>query len=104
MKKSLLFAAMFASGLAFVSLEASQNFEPVSIEQQEGKVKIEIDQLPDAVKTTISKDETVNTLKIVEAWKWTRTEGVKLFEVQFDNGTEEKLSKKYDEEGNEIKE
>lgn len=104
MKKSMLFAAMFVSGLAFASPVASQNLVPVSTEQQEGKVKIEIDQLPDAVKTTISNDETVNTLTLVEAWKWTTTEGVKVFEVQFDNGTEEKLSKKYDEEGNEIKE
>ena len=104
MKKPMLIAAMFVSGLAFANPATFQNPVPISTEQQEGKVKIEPDELPDPVKTTISNDETVNRLSILEAWKWTTPEGKTLFEVHFDNGSEEKFSKKYDKQGNEIKE
>jgi hypothetical protein len=42
-------------------------------------------------------------LAIVEAFQITQLEGNFHFDVIFDNGTEEKLPKKYDQEGNEIK-
>ncbi|WP_297337889.1 hypothetical protein [Algoriphagus sp.] len=104
MKTSMLIAAMFVSGMALANPATSLNPNTISLEQQEGKVKIEADDLPDPVKTTISNDETINQLSILEAWKWNTPEGKTLFEVVFDNGTEEKFSKKYDEQGNEIKE
>jgi hypothetical protein len=103
MKKSMLFAAMFATGVAFASPLQPTSLTTMSIEIQEGKVKIEPDTLPDPVKTALANDEEVKSLTIAEAWQWTLPDGSFNFEVVFDNGTEEKLSKKYDKDGNEIK-
>lgn len=103
MKKSMLIATMFAAGVAFAAPLQASNLTPVGIEIQEGKVKIEPDTLPDPVKTSIANDEEVKSLTIIEAWQWTMPDGSFQFQVVFDNGTEEKLSKKYDKDGNEIK-
>lgn len=103
MKKSMLIVAMFAAGVTFAAPLHASNLTPIGIEIQEGKVKIEPDTLPDPVKTSIANDEEVKSLTIAEAWQWTLPDGSFQFQVVFDNGTEEKLSKKYDKDGNEIK-
>ena len=103
MKKILLMSAMLLTGVAIASPQLTTNsLTPMSI-QLEDKVKIEPNDLPDAVKNSIIGDETTNKFPVTEAWKVTLSEGVFHYIVTFENGTEEKLSKKYDEEGVEIK-
>ncbi|WP_157366881.1 hypothetical protein [Algoriphagus vanfongensis] len=104
MKKSMLIAAMFVSGVALATPQLQTIPAPTAVEIQEGKVKIEPDALPDPVKTTIANDEAVKSLTIAEAWQMTLPDGTFQFKVVFDDGTEEKLAKKYDQDGNEIKE
>lgn len=105
MKKSILMAALLIGGLAAASPKISAATLPVAIEQsQQEKVKIDAEKLPEAVKNSITADETVATLSIAEAWQMPVPEGKFHFKVVFDNGTEEKISKVYDEAGNEIKE
>ncbi len=105
MKKSILMSALLLGGLAITSPKISATPLPTSYEQsQQENVKIDADQLPEAVKNSISADESVAALSIAEAWKMTAPESKLHFKVIFDNGTEEKLSKTYDEAGNEIKE
>ncbi|HAH38357.1 MAG TPA: hypothetical protein DCY95_14350 [Algoriphagus sp.] len=91
------------SGVAMAAPVANTNFSPIATEIQEAKVKIEPDALPEPVKTAIANDASVSSLTISEAWQWATPEGTYQFKVVFDNGTEDKLSKKYDQEGNEIK-
>lgn len=104
MKKILLMSAMLFAGAAIATPHLTLNqVSPIGTEIQQEKVKIEADALPDAVKTTISADEEVKALAVTEAFQITQLDGTFHFEVIFDNGTEEKLTKKYDQEGNEIK-
>lgn len=104
MKKILLMSAMLFAGAAIATPNLTLNqVSLLGIEIQEEKVKIEADALPNAVKTNIAADEEVKALAIVEAFQITQLDGTFHFDVIFDNGTEEKLTKKYDQEGNEIK-
>ena len=103
MKKSILIAAALMSGVAMAAPVANTNFSPIATEIQEAKVKIEPEALPEPVKTAIATDPSVSGLTIWEAWQWATPEGTYQFKVVFENGTEDKLSKKYDQEGNEIK-
>lgn len=103
MKMTLLMSAMLFTGVAMATPQMTlENPHAKTILQQQEKVKIEADALPDAVKTTISSDETVNEFTIAEAFKIAQLDGTFHYEVVFDNGTEEKLTKKYDQEGKEI--
>ncbi|MBN7816960.1 hypothetical protein [Algoriphagus pacificus] len=105
MKMTLLMSAMLFGGVAMATPQITlENPHSESILFQQEKVKIEAESLPDAVKTTIGNDETVKSLKIAEAFQITQLDGTFHYEVVFDDGTEEKLTKKYDQEGNEIKE
>lgn len=74
-----------------------------SIQLQDEKEKIEPNDLPDLVKNSIIGDETINKFPVVEAWNVTLSEGIFHYIVTFENESEEKISKKYDEEGIEIK-
>jgi len=97
-------SAMLVTGVAMATPQLTLNqISPLSTEIQQEKVKIEADALPDSVKITIEEDEEVKVLAIAEAFQITQLDGKFQFEVIFDNGTEEKMSKKYDQEGNEIK-
>jgi antitoxin component YwqK of YwqJK toxin-antitoxin module len=105
MKKSILMSALLIGGLAAASPKITAASLPNSIElSQQEKVKIDAEQLPDAVKNAITADESVANLSIAEAWQMPVPEGKFHFKVVFDNGSEEKVSKIYDEAGNEIKE
>lgn len=103
MKKSLLIIATLFTGAAMAAPQITlENVNPIELSAQQEKVKIEADALPDAVKSTIAADETVKALPIAEAYQITQLDGTFHFEVIFDDGTEEKLTKKYDQEGKEI--
>ena len=103
MKKSILMSALLIGGLAAASPKINATTLPITLEQsQQENVKIDAEQLPEAVKNSITADESVATLSIAEAWQISIPEGKFQFKVIFDNGTEEKLSKIYDEAGNEI--
>ncbi|MEP0710456.1 hypothetical protein [Algoriphagus sp.] len=105
MKKVLLMSAMLVAGAAMATPAVLQeNVNPMEQIAQQEKVKIEAEALPDAVKTAIAANEEVKALPITEAFQITQLDGKFHFEVIFDNGTEEKLTKKYDQEGNEITE
>ena len=96
-------SAMLFTGVAMASPQFTTSvLDPMSIQQEE-KVKIEADALPEPVKTAITGDETINKFPIAEAWQITQADGTFHYKVTFDNGTEEKLSKKYDKDGVEIK-
>jgi antitoxin component YwqK of YwqJK toxin-antitoxin module len=105
MKKSILMSALLLGGLAVTSPKITATTLPATLEQsQQENVKIDAEQLPEAVKNSISTDESVATLSIAEAWQIPVPEGKFHFKVIFDNSTLEKVSKTYDEAGNEIKE
>lgn len=75
----------------------------MSIQLQEEKVQIEPNDLSDPVKNAIIGDKTINWFPVAEAWQVKQSEGVYHYIVTFERGTEEKISKKYDEDGVEIK-
>lgn len=103
MKMTLLMSAMLFTGVAMATPQITlENSNSKSILLQQEKVKIEAENLPDAVKTTITNDEAVKVFSIAEAFQIAQLDGTFHYEVIFDNGTEEKLTKKYDQEGNEI--
>lgn len=104
MKKTLIIAALLTAGVAVAgtSKTIAPRLETELILIQE-KVKINPEDLPDPVKTAISLDVTISNLPILEAWKMPVSEDTVHFAVTFDTGAEEKLTKKYDAEGNEIK-
>lgn len=105
MKKIILMSAMMVAGATFTAPTiASVISTPIEITLQEEKVKIELDALPEPVKQSIAADETLQALTITEAWQIKKVDETLHFKVGFDNGTEEKLWKTYDAEGNEIKE
>ncbi|RAI86017.1 hypothetical protein [Algoriphagus yeomjeoni] len=104
MKKVLFMSAMLFAGIAMASPVSTTTLNATTkMEIQQEKVKIETDALPDPIKASIAANEEVKALVIAEAFKVSKVDGTTHFEVVFDNGTEEKLTKKYDEEGNEIK-
>ncbi len=97
-------SAMLVTGVAMAAPQFTTSaVTPMSIQVQEEKVKIEADALPDAIKATIAADQTINNFPIAEAWQITQADGTFQYKVKFENGTEEKLSKKYDKDGVEIK-
>lgn len=103
MKKSILMSALLIAGLATTSPKITAATLPSALEQsQQENVKIDAEKLPEAVKNSISADESVATLSIAEAWQMPVPEGKFHFKIVFDNGAEEKLSKTYDEAGKEI--
>lgn len=105
MKKNILMSAMMMAGAAFATPAiASVIPNPMEITLQEEKVQIKPDDLPTPVKQTIAGDVSLQSLTLLEAWEVKKVNGTIHFKVSFDNGTEDKLWKTYDPEGNEIKE
>lgn len=104
MKKVLLMSAMLVAGAAMAAPALLQkNVTPMDQTIQQEKVKIEAEALPEAIKKVIAENEELKALPIAEAFQIAQLDGKFQFEVIFDNGTEEKITKKYDLEGNEIK-
>jgi hypothetical protein len=102
MKKTLLMSAMLFTGVAMASpISSTTNLTPISIQQEE-KVKIEAENLPEPIRTAITRDEAISQFPIAEAWQITQADGTYHYKVTFENGTEEKVSKTYDKDGVEI--
>lgn len=105
MKKLFIVPAIvFAFGMTFSSIQATELSQVTAISQQDEKVQIKPDELPVKVKVTITGDTTVTALPIAEVWKVPQKDGSTHYEVIFLTGSEMKTTKKYDEKGNEIKE
>lgn len=106
MKKQILLPAIIALGLTVSPLLASQNIlqsieNPEMFEDQE-KLKLDPNHLPDGVKTAIQNNNATKDLKILEAWQIIEENGKSHYKIKFDNGGNE-LVKKYDQDGREIK-
>lgn len=98
-------SAMLVAGASFAAPTIAEVVtKSTEISLQEEKTEIKPDELPAPVKQTIAADETLKEFPVAEAWQVKSVEGVITFKVAFDNGTEDKLWKTYDPEGNEIKE
>ena len=93
-------SALMAGSIAFTSTAAVSLVDSPSVIISQEKTQIKPDELPEAVKKAIAADESLKTTPVVEAWKVPTPEGKFHFKVGFDNGSEEKLWKTYDEEGN----
>lgn len=104
MKKSLLVGGILVSSFAF----AAPHWSEIPLEQrsqeQENKIRIEPDLLPDPVKASIALDKKVKYLSILETWQWPTTNGNFHFKVIFEDRKKNKLVKEYDQDGNEMKE
>lgn len=104
MKTLIVVSAMLFTGAAMATpIMTLENLNPKTVSVQQEKVKIESESLPNAVKTAIAEDDLVKSLPIDEAFQITQLDGTFHFEVVFDDGTDEQVTKKYDQEGNEIK-
>ncbi|WP_373399564.1 hypothetical protein V8V91_07635 [Algoriphagus halophilus] len=104
MKTLILVSAMLFTGVALASPPiALEKINPTTVSIRQDKMKIEAESLPKAVKNSIAEDDLVKSLPIDKAFQLTQLDGTFLFEVKFDDGTDEQITKKYDQEGNEIK-
>jgi len=103
MKKLLLVFAISAFGL--IGLQAQTVSPPTTAVEQtsQDRVKISPNDIPQAVKTTISEKADTKDLRITEAYQITNAEGELHYEVYFDN-EDKVLTKKYDSAGKEVKE
>jgi predicted Co/Zn/Cd cation transporter (cation efflux family) len=103
MKKLLLVFAISAFGL--VGLQAQTVTPPATAVEQtsQDRVKISPNDIPQAVKTTISEKADTQDLRITEAYQVTNAEGELHYEVHFDKEGEV-VTKKYNAAGEEIKE
>lgn len=104
MKTPVLISALMFAGVAMASPKATLDIKnPIAISVQQERVKIEAETLPEAVKKAIQKDEKVKDLQIKEAYQISQPDGRIHYEVVFIPRGEEKVTKKYDQDGNEIK-
>ncbi|HSJ69272.1 MAG TPA: hypothetical protein VK921_16445 [Anditalea sp.] len=102
MKKLLLVLAISAFGLA--GLQAQTVTPTTAVEQtSQDRVKISPEDIPQAVKTTISEKADTQDLRITEAYQITNEEGELHYEVHFDKEGEV-VTKKYNAAGEEVKE
>ncbi|WP_215225393.1 hypothetical protein [Echinicola shivajiensis] len=68
---------------------------------QDNKEEIKAEDLPQAVKDTITESEETQSLSISKAYKTLNADGTVTYEVKF-GMEEDSTTKKYDAEGNEI--
>jgi len=96
-------ALVFALGtFVFAGVQAAPQISNTEIVQsQQGKVEIEPEDLPQAVKDTILDSEETKSLPISNAYQVTDAEGEVTYEVVF-GVEEESITKTYDSEGKEI--
>lgn len=102
MKKTIVIAAIFIIGLG---ISAPQVFAKISFQEihfQQEKIKIKPDDLPVPVKTKITGDALVGALPLLESYKITQPQGKFIYEVVFDGGAEMRITKKYNEKGEEV--
>ncbi|AFL86120.1 hypothetical protein Belba_3628 [Belliella baltica DSM 15883] len=107
MKTKIIIPALLFLGMTSVPVFSSPTATEtraieVTVQEQE-KVKIDPENLPELVKETIALDSETASLMISEAWKSTNEEGKTYFKIKFDKAGEE-LVKKYGVDGKEIKE
>lgn len=104
MKTRFIFPALMVFALAASPIMVNaqtQETEKKEMTNQD-KVKLDPEQLPEAVKMAIAANETIADLIITEAWQITDEKGATHFKIKFDNAGEE-LVKKFDINGKEIK-
>ena len=104
MKTRFIFPALMVFALAASPIMVNaqtQETEKKEMTKQD-KVKLDPEQLPEAVKMSISANETIADLTITEAWQITDEKGATHFKIKFDNAGEE-MVKKFDIKGKEIK-
>jgi hypothetical protein len=104
MKTKIMIPAMFACALAFSPFIASSsvtNFDKIEIVEDE-KTELDVEKLPEILKNAIANNEAIANLKINEAWHIKKDDGSVYYKVKFDQGGEEELVKKFDENGNPI--
>ena len=95
-------APMLAMSSTLDSTAIETNFIQEQERQDKDKVKIEKENLPEAVRDAIKKDEKTGKAEIKEAWQMRGEDGKMYYAIKFDhNGTE--MSKKYDATGKEKK-
>ena len=106
MKTKIIIPALLFLGMTSVPVFSSPfATETMTIQvtvQEQEKVKIDPENLPELVKETISQNEETARLTITEAWKSMNEEGETYFKVKFDKAGEE-IVKKYGTDGKEIK-
>lgn len=102
MKTKIMIPAMFAVTLAFSPMIAnSTEIKANSINTEfvvEEKTKLDVENLPEVLKTAIANDDTAAVLTVKEAWH-IEEEGEVHYKVTFDMGGED-FVRKYDSEGN----
>ena len=112
MKTKLMTTGILILGLATAPMLAmsntndataiESNFTQEQEKQDKDKVKIEKENLPQAVRDAFKKDEKTGKEEIKEAWQMRGEDGKMYYAIKFDhNGTE--MSKKYDATGKEKK-
>ncbi|WP_373524292.1 hypothetical protein [Aquiflexum sp.] len=104
MKTKIMIPAMFAFSMAFAPFVANSsitNFTNSELVEDE-KTQLDLQELPEVLKNAVAVDETAAALTITEAWHIKKDDGTVYYKVKFDNNGEE-LVKKYDAEGNIIK-
>ncbi|MFD2034711.1 hypothetical protein ACFSKL_07925 [Belliella marina] len=99
---ALLFLGMASAPVFATSTVSETEAVQIMIQEQE-KVKVDPENLPELVKETIAQNPETASLTISEAWQQTSEEGAIYYKVKFDNAGEE-LVKKYDADGKEIRE
>jgi hypothetical protein len=105
MKTRFIFPALLVFTLAASPMMVNAQIQEIEkmVMMKQDKVKLDPEQLPSAVKTSIAADETIADLTITEAWQITDEKGETHFKIKFDNLGKE-LVKKFDINGKEIKE
>ncbi|MFD2202478.1 hypothetical protein [Shivajiella indica] len=104
MKKQLLITAIFMLGLfvsPLMSMPIPSLKESLDFINDQEKVQLDPNHLPEKVKNTIENNEEIKDLPITQAWQIIEEDGTSHFKVKFDIGGEE-LIKIYDPEGKEI--
>ena len=104
MKTKLIIPALLAFGLATTPLFAQtteQISESTEISLTQDKVKLDPENLPQAVKESIANDDRLNSLQITEAWQVNDEDGSMHYHLKFDDAGDE-VEKKYNAQGEEI--
>jgi len=100
MKKTLVLATIFSVGLGLSSFQvfANSDFQKTHFQQ----IKIKADNLPVPVKSKITGDAIVGALPLLDIWKIPQSDGKFIYEVIFDGGAEMRITKKYNDKGEEV--
>jgi len=106
MKKGLLLIALCAfafTGLQAQTTETEVEEHNVEMGHDQDRIRIATDDLPEMVRRSIHEGDEVRDLRIAEAYQITNDEGELHYEVHFDRDGE-RVTKKYDAQGNEVRE